>query len=230
MRSFLGMFVASNPLIYDLHVRERIPNALMDQTRIRASGSVHASSILAHDDDRSLRQWISVNLVDPVQWACPHPHDVPANASNSFRSYEGQFVDRGFSVRNVQNDQRARGYLNVHYDHAEPHQRVLLAGRADYIISTGGANEANYLFQAVGVVEIQSSDDEEICEMQMMLYLLIFMNTRGLRRLHGFLVYRNGTCRVYKASRAGGNIIYEQDDTFHIFYMVPVLEYLLTLA
>lgn len=225
----LVVFVGDIQLNYDLQVQRRIPQALMDQGRFRENGSVDASSVLVHDDHGLIQNWLHVNLVLPVLWECPHADDVPADASGSFRSYESNLVDRGFSVRNVQNDESATGYINIHYDDAELHQRLLLAGSVDYVISAGDTTKADYMFKAVGIVLTQASEDV-VCEMHMMLCLLIFMNTQALRRLHGFLVYKNGTCRVYKASRSrDGGIVREQDDTFHVCHIVEVLEYLLTL-
>ncbi len=58
----------------------------------------------------------------------------------------------------------------------------------------------------------------------MLVYLLILMNTKGLRALVGFLVYLDGQCRAFKATRnIDGNCVYEMNDRFHVAYMSDVL-------
>lgn len=84
------------------------------------------------------------------------------------------------------------------------------------------------MFHPLVVIEIQSKPDEERCELQMQVYLLLLMNTRGLRRVFGILVYNDGRCRAYKASRdVGNNCVYEQDEIFYVCHIARVIADLL---
>ena len=72
------------------------------------------------------------------------------------------------------------------------------------------------------IVEIESKDYEELCQLQMMPYLYIFMNKLGLEKVIGFLISKNGLVRAYRASRIPTNIVYEENDTFHISHLTEV--------
>lgn len=83
---------------------------------------------------------------------------------------------------------------------------TLIAGRVDFIVTRADATTVNYLNEMLCVIEIQSKDNEDECELQMLVYLLIFMNTKkNLHQLVGFLVYKDGQCRAFKASRDAYN-------------------------
>jgi len=84
----------------------------------------------------------------------------------------------------------------------------------------------------VCVVEIQSKDDEEAYEFQMMTYMVLMMNRYSFIRLAGILVCNDGTCRSYRASRAlngatGNGGVYEQDDKFDLYQIGEILPVLL---
>ena len=53
------------------------------------------------------------------------------------------------------------------------------------------------------------------------------MNRFGFIRLTGILVYNDGTCRSYRASRgvgeAGNGAVYEQNDTFDLYQIAEIL-------
>jgi hypothetical protein len=76
------------------------------------------------------------------------------------------------------------------------------------------------------VIEIQSKDNEEDCEYQLVTYLVLMMNRFGLLRVAGILVYNNGTCRAFRATRKENGVVYEQNDTFPIYQIADILPYL----
>jgi hypothetical protein len=99
----------------------------------------------------------------------------------------------------------------------------MIAGRADYLVTLADASQADYLNRMLCVIVVQSKDDDELCELQMLVYLLIYMNTKHLKWLLGLLVYRDGQCRAFKATRGVDNdIIYAMNDRFHIAYMSDI--------
>jgi hypothetical protein len=104
-----------------------------------------------------------------------------------------------------------------------------LSGRADFIISSNEAKCQGAIFEnALCVIEIQSNHADAVaCEYQLVSYLVILMNRNGLPRLAGILVYDNGTCRAYRASRNGEATIYEQNDTFPLYQIADILPELL---
>jgi hypothetical protein len=101
---------------------------------------------------------------------------------------------------------------------------ITIGGRADYLITKGNVSKAEYLNKILCVIEIQSRDGEELCQLQMQVYLLILMNTKHLHALVGFLIFKNGLCQAFKATidEAGG-CIFEMNDRFHICYLCTVM-------
>ena len=220
--------MVSSHLVLDLSVPRTIPQRLLAQSSRHVNGSVHASSMFNSDNSGELIAWFRLCLVTVTNWDCPHPDGdyLPMGASRNFREYISDIQSLGLKVWSIENDQRATGYLNLIDD---TNEKLLVAGRADFIITDNACNLANYLFSVKFVVEIQSQDDDLLCELQMQLYLLILMNTRALSSVYGFLVYRDGRCRAYRARRSApdGNCIYEENDTFQVFHIKTVIDILL---
>ena len=70
---------------------------------------------------------------------------------------------------------------NVHLQLQSPDgRRVVVPGRPDYLICDGDSTVGTYLNKTRRIVEIESKDDEELCQLQMMAHLYTFMNKLGL--------------------------------------------------
>lgn len=64
-----------------------------------------------------------------------------------------------------------------------------------------------------------------LSELQMQVYVLILMNTKGLSALAGFLILDNGQCRAYKASRdAMDDCLFEMNSLFHVCHLPEVMD------
>lgn len=177
-------------------------------------------------DTNEIELWFKTNLVMPIAWNLDHDNDVPPGASSEFSDYKNHFKARGYKVWDIQNKQHATTYLEL--TSRLTGASTLISGRADYLISFESITKAQYLNQMLCVVEIQSKENEELCIMQMLVYLLILMNTKNLEKLVGFLVLTNGQCRAFKASRSeDGDCVYEQNDLFHVAYIVDIFENIL---
>eukprot|EP01038_Epipyxis_sp_PR26KG_P017366 gene17366-23987_t len=101
---------------------------------------------------------------------------------------------------------------------------TLIGGMADFVITYSNVTKARYLNDILCVIEVQSKENEELCIMQMLVYLLILMNTKHLQKLVGFLVLNNGLCRAFKATRnENGDYLYEQNGLFHVSYIVQMM-------
>jgi hypothetical protein len=82
----------------------------------------------------------------------------------------------------------------------------------------------NYLHSILCVIEIQSKEDIQKCELQMQVYLLILMNTKNLPALVGFLIFKDGNCRAFKATRdESGGCLFEMNDLFHVCHIAEVM-------
>jgi hypothetical protein len=196
---------------------EDIPEALQ-----RGDGSVHASTMFSGDSKEEIVLWFRKNLVSPIYWDLPHPEDISLDAPNNFDSYIPLLLANDFKVWNIQQNHHATGYL--HLISQADGSSVDIGGRADYFITGLNAHKSNYHKKVLCVVEIQSKDDKELCEYQMLVYMLIQMNIRGFNNLIGFLVYNDGLVRAFKASRSIlGNCVYEQNSCFHISHIVTML-------
>jgi hypothetical protein len=59
---------------------------------------------------------------------------------------------------------------------------------------------------------------------QMIAYLFLIMNTRALPSVLEFVIYTDGRCRAFKASRDhDNNCVYEQNDSFYICHLPAVI-------
>lgn len=184
--------------------------------------SIHASSMFDQDTEE-LATWFNLNLIMPVEWNLSHPDYVPLNASNNFPDYKSDFINRGFKLWDIQNVLHATSYLQLKVKDSD--ETTLIAGRADFFITHSNASKANYLTCMLGVVEIQSKDDVKLCELQLLVYLLILMNTKQLPVLIGFLVLKSGMCKAFKSTRhEEGGCVYSMNNFFHVAYIADIFE------
>lgn len=172
--------------------------------------------------NRQLKDWFK-NLVNPLELEFIHPteDDNTPNASRDFHNYIGEIENEGFKVWDIRNRLDANTRLVLKCDN----RSVIISGRPDYLICERNSNLGDYLMKTRCVIELQSNDDEESCELQLMAYIYVFMNRHGLEQLVGFLIYRDGQVRAYKASR-DPDIVYEENDRFHIQHILDILRQL----
>ena len=187
--------------------------------------SCYASTMFSNNPD--IIPWFKENLVMPREWQLDHPHDIIPYSSYIFTDYFETLISLGYKAWKIENKQHATSYLKV--TSQTDGSFITIGGRADYLITKSNVSIAEYLNKILCVIEIQSKDDEELCQLQMQVYLLILMNTKYLYALVGFLIFKNGQCQAFKATRdEAGGCIFEMNDRFHICYlcrvMVEVLE------
>ena len=174
-----------------------------------------ASSIFVTDE---LRDWFR-NLINPIDFVFEHPEDTILNVSCDFIDYKHEIIAEGFTIWDTQGGADANVRLQLQ---SPDGRRVVVSGRPDFLICDGDSTIGTYLNKTRCIVEIESKDDEELCQLQMMAYLYIFMNKLGLEKVIGFLISKNGLVRAYRASRIPTNIVYEENDTFHISHLTEV--------
>eukprot|EP01040_Poterioochromonas_malhamensis_P013547 gene13547-14906_t len=199
-------------VVHCLNVPMEFPSALLEK-----DGSIHASSIISNNNQlvrEHLRNWFQVSLATVTHFELEKPEEDErgAKASRLFRDYKNDIQKLGYTVWNTQKSVDE----NVSIMLQDPKKRQKrLSGRADYIIASAQATcrEAASIY-ALCIVEIQSKENTEDCELQLITYLVLMMNVFGLPMLTGILIYNNGTCRAYRASRNGGATLYEGNDTF----------------
>ena len=184
------------------------------------------------DDKETLRIWFTRALAAPIYFQLEKPlaDERQGLASRHFVDYQSAIEGLGFKVWDIQD--KTGDTISVVLEDSLGRQKEL-SGRADFIISSQSAKcQGAALQNALCVVEIQSKDDEEACEFQMMTYLVLMMNRFGFTRLAGILVCNDGTCRSYRASRAlngaiGNGAVYEQNDKFDLYQIDEILPVLL---
>jgi hypothetical protein len=158
----------------------------------------------------------------------PEPDDCQASASWDFNDYISPIenLDLGLKVWDVQHS-TAGDSVSIVLEDSTGLQKEL-SGRADFIISSGAARcQGAVLQHAQCVVEIQSKDNEENCEYEMVTYQVLLMNRFGLQCLAGILVYKDGRCRAYRASRENNGVVHEENDTFPLYQIADILPTLL---
>ena len=184
------------------------------------------------DTDHRLENWFRSRLVSTTSWECWHPDTVPYERLPLGSYLHILETSRAggeiLKVFDIQTRTTATSRLDIC---REDNTKVItLSGRADYIISKAGATLTTCLANAVCVIEVQSKPQTSLCELQLLAYLLILMNTEGLGNLVGFLVRKEDfLCRAYKATRnAEGNVVYEENDVFHMSHIPAVLDKILS--
>ncbi len=192
--------------------------------QMHANAQLHDLLFLVAFTDE-LKIWFR-NLINPSDLEFDHPNeaDDDPNAAWNFEHYIGEIENDGFRVWNVQNSLDANTRLVL-----ESNGRcVTISDRPDFLICSHDSVLGNYLWKTRCIIEVQSNDDEERCELQLMVCIFVFMNKYGLNQVVGFLIYYDGQVRAYKASRSPTNIVYEENDRFHVQHIGDVLRQLST--
>jgi hypothetical protein len=188
--------------------------------------SNHASTMFI-DTSHDVESWFYANLVRPIEWNLEHPDDPPPAASRSFLDYIETFSQYNYKVWDIQYKIHATTYLQL-TSNLDISKTTFIAGRADFLVTPKSSSKATYLSEMLCVIEIQSKTNEQQCELQMLVYLLILMNTKHLKKLVGFLVYNDGQCRAFKANRdIDNNCVYEINDRFHVSHIALMLNNIL---
>ena len=208
-----------------------IPEELLDDEDDKSN---HASNMFL---TLSVKQWMKRVLVNPQEWSLSHPLDQQG-LSNSFRDYLHTF-DPKYKVWCIENDSEANVRLNLFVRNGKS---IIMSGRGDYLIthamtSTGlKVSKVNRLSHILCVIEIQSNSDVDACEHQMLAYMYLLMNAKGMQSLIGFLVYTDGGVRAYRATRLtrptigeASGYLYEENDRFHVSNIGVVFSQLIEL-
>ena len=181
--------------------------------------SIHASAMM---DAVDVRDWFRERVIAlDSEWDCWHPDEARDENANTFLKNIEAFGVQGYTVWDIQLKPEANMRVNLFVPRAGG-KSVIISGRGDFLITKARnalgrrVSVVDYLENILGVVEIQSNDSIARCEHQLLAYLFILMNIKGLSSLIGFLVYKDGSCRAFKASRGGTGCIYEQNDLFHV--------------
>jgi hypothetical protein len=205
----------------NLRIRvDEIPNSLKDDEDGEISSN-HASKMFTRAN-QDVRLWFRDTLMLPLEWNLEHPDDT-RGGSNSFHDYRADFPLE-FKIWDIQGGTEGTQRVSIYTDNG---RSITVSGRADFLITRryNGLHlvKVDWLDKVLGVIELQSNSDAIQCEYQMLAYLFIMMNARGLRNLVGFLVYNDGQCRAYRASRGvNGNAVYEENDRFHVSYIAEI--------
>ena len=171
----------------------------------------------------AISHWFHGNVVSPIDWDLVPPQDVPPNISRNFVDYINDFHTHGYKVWNINNLLHATSTIRVKKQ-SDERRWALVSGRADYLITKQNADRANYLAEILGVIEIQSGQKSESkCIDQLLWYLFIYMNTKHLLNLVGFLVLSDGRCKAFKATRDENNeCVYEVNGYFNVCHIATV--------
>lgn len=218
--SFILSIVFSPTATLNIEV-EDIPDELLDDDDDQSN---HASNMFLRQCSPSVKQWMKRVLVNPQEWLLTHPFDQKG-PSNSFRDYLNTF-DPKYKVWCIENDNEANVRLNLFVRNGKS---IIMSGRSDYLITPAftsagiKVSKVNRLSHILCVIEIQSNSDADACEHQMLAYMYLLMNAKGMQSLIGFLVYADGGVRAYRATRIvtptlGGvsGYLYEENDRFHV--------------
>lgn len=218
------------PVLHTLKLGAPFPQALLDKPAA-ANGSIHASSIISTGDERvkeSLKLWFEQALAHAEHFDLEKPDldERQALPVPEFMSFKAAIEQLGYTVWDIQN--MTGETVDILLEDSNQIQRRL-SGRADFLISSPIAQIRQAASQhAVCVVEKQSKPSDEDCEHQLLAYMVILMNRFGLLKLAGILLYSNGTCRAYRASRDANNQgMYEENETFMMYQLPDILPTLL---
>ncbi len=184
--------------------------------------SVHASTAFLDED---IENWFYNNLVFPVDWELEYPTEYlesNINSSINFTSYIDSFLPFGYKVLDIQNNSYGNARLKIVLK-GDKSKFFNFSGRADYLVTTSEDFSIGTT-KMVCVIEIQSKKDKKQCLLQLLSYLLILMNSKNLPWLVGFLVYNDGSCRAFRATRDNnGGCIYEMDSCFHVSHIAEMM-------
>jgi hypothetical protein len=151
--------------IFDVKV-EFIPDSLYP---VEEDKSIHASNMF--DGGVEIVDWFRQNLVMAREWTLEHRSDILPNSSNLFIDYCRSFEVLGYKLWNIEYKQHATSYLKVSLK-SNPLRFITIGGRADYLITKSEITISEYLNKILCVIEIQSKQNIEKCELQMQVYLL----------------------------------------------------------
>jgi len=215
-----GAFIDGVRMLWEISIQTTFPDSLTRLGDKHTNGSIHASSMF-NGDDGTIEAWFRLNIVDPQPWVCPHPDDAFPSVSRRFQDYIPDIERYRLKVWDIQNNHNSTGYLSIRDNVG---QSILLSGRADFLLTDSRETTASFMFRTLVIIEIQSKPSEDNCDRQMIAYMFLMMNTKALPSVYGFVVYSDGRCRAFKASRdAGGNCVYEQNDCFYICHLATVI-------
>ena len=224
----LAGFTPAQP-VFTLVLKVPFPLVILNKSR-SSRGSIHGSTIVTggnEDEKETMRIWFASALAKTTHFDLPKPEDDErqSSASKKFTDYKLAIEHLGLKVWDIQ--QTTGDTISVVLQDSLGLQKEL-SGRADFVISSEAALcQGAALQHALCVVEIQSKDNELDCEYQLVTYLVLMMNRFGLARVAGILMYTDGRCRAFRASRDGDGAVYEQNDTFLIYQIAEVLPVLL---
>lgn len=216
--------------VFTLSLKVPFPPELLNKPSKSKRNSLHGSSILSATDEdvkEKLQRWFNSALAAVRHFDLEKPEldERQATSSWKFGDYRAAIEALEYSVWDVQHT--TGDTISVVLEDTNGVQREL-SGRADYIISTKAAKcQGAALQHALCIIEIQSKRNELDCEYQIVTYLVLMMNIYALPKLTGLLVYKDGTCRAYRASRDAGGAIYEQNDLFRLYQISEILPTLL---
>lgn len=173
--------------------------------------------------------------MNPQEWSIPHPMNQNG-PSNDFRDYLTTF-DSKYKIWCIENDNEANIRLNLFVRNGKS---IIISGRSDFLITPTftpsglKVSKVNRLSHIHCVIEIQSHPDTAACEHQMLAYLYLLMNAKGMHSLIGFLVYSDGDVRAYRATRTAPTLggvsgcVYEENDRFHVSNIAQVFSQLMS--
>lgn len=194
-----------------------IPEGLIeDENKSNSASTMFSSEVV--------KVWFR-NLINAADLDFNHPEesDNDPQAPRNFDAYIPRFQSDGFKVWDVQSRLDANTSLVLECNG----RCVTISGRPDFLICDGNSVKGNFLSYTRGIVEVQSNPDEELCELQLMVYMYVYMNKYYLDQVVGFLVYTDGQVRAYKASRDPHSIMYEENDRFDVQHIDDVFRQLI---
>lgn len=195
------------------------------------SGSIHASSIISTSDESlktDLKLWFEQAIAHTEHFELSKPalDERQAQGPPDFMSFTSKIEALGYRVWDIQDRTGETAHILLQDINGS---QARLSGRADFLVSSSLAQVRQAASQhAVCVIEKQSKPRDDDCEHQLLSYMVILMNSFGLTKLAGILLYSNGTCRAYRASRgADFQGMYEENDTFLMYQLPDILPTLL---
>ena len=129
------------------------------------------------DESNEVRDWFVQELVHPIHWNCPHPDDLPGpeDSMQFDETIRNGLRNLGLCVCGIFSAAKTvRGIL--------PFVIAAVGKSADFILTDQSADEADFLFHTLVVIDIHSQTNDTFCELQMIqvYLLLLIMNTKAL--------------------------------------------------
>ncbi len=213
-----------------VHIKEKFPEALIDEfenKKERKEGSsIHASTVFQirkTDPDYSIRSFFDQYVIATKEWNLQYSAVHQDCRDKSIVDYEKEFEEGGLHLCDIQSDSSATIYLDMTDTRGI---KISFSGRADYLLSREKSKASRWKTVQC-VIEVQSQEDEEACEYQMLVYLFLAMNRFGLKKLLGLLVFKDKRCRLFKADRDGdgwGNSLFYSNGVFEIWQAAKLIK------